>query len=205
MRLRSWSPSWNPELEVNQEGLQNRRGKLVILAGPSGVGKTSIVHELLGQPGRELSVSVTTRPARGEEQDGVDYHFIDDGEFQNLVAQDGLAEYAKVHDHHYGTPSGPLDDGLAGGRIVFLDIDVQGAEQIKERYPEAIAIFVLPPSVEELERRLTGRKTDEPGVIERRLERAREEMARRDEFDHQVINEDLQKAVAEVEAIIAAP
>jgi guanylate kinase len=190
---------------VSQEGQETQRGKLVILAGPSGVGKTSIVHRLLERPGRELSVSVTTRKPRAGEQDGVDYHFISEEEFRRYVREDGLAEHARVHDSHYGTPRQPLEDALRAGRTMFLDIDVQGAEQINARYPEAISIFVLPPSPEELERRLRGRRTDDPGAVARRLKTAREEIARQAEFDHRVVNDDLEMAVAEVEGIIADP
>ena len=184
---------------------RDTRGKLVILAGPSGVGKTSIVRELLKLPDTRLSVSATTRPPRSGERDGVDYHFVSMEEFRKRVHENGFAEHAEVHSNCYGTPRGPLEEALRDGAVIFLDIDVQGAEQIKVNYPEAVGIFILPPSLGELEKRLRKRGTDADEVIERRLQRAREEIERKDEFDHRVVNRDLDAAYAEVIRIINEP
>lgn len=177
-------------------------GRLVIISGPSGVGKSSIVRELLKKPGRALSVSATTRAPRPGEIDGVHYHFLSGEEFDQRVRDGWFAEHAQVHSHSYGTPRGPLEEALRTGTTFLLDIDVQGADRLKQRYPKAVSIFVLPPDFETLEKRLRGRKTDSAEAIERRLKRAQEEIARHVEFDHRVVNDDLTRVVRETELIL---
>jgi guanylate kinase len=189
--------------EVSEASTVDREGRLLIIAGPSGVGKSSIVHDLLKQPGRKLSVSCTTRSPREGELEGVDYSFLSTADFEDHISRNGFAEYAEVHGNYYGTMRQPLEDALADGTVFILDIDVQGAEQIKGEYPEAISVFILPPSIEELDARLRGRKTDDAAVIERRLKRAQAEIQRQEEFDHRVVNEDLEKAVSQIEDILA--
>jgi guanylate kinase len=132
----------------------------------------------------------------------VDYSFLATDEFESLIHRNGFAEYAEVHGNYYGTMRQPLEDALADGTVFILDIDVQGAEQIKVAYPEAISIFILPPSIEELESRLRGRKTDDEAVIERRLRQAQAEISRQDEFDHRVVNDQLGRAVSQIEDIL---
>jgi guanylate kinase len=195
-------PSASSDDEVSKDSEKGSAGKLLIVAGPSGVGKSSIVHELLKKSGRKLSVSCTTRPPREGERDGVDYSFLGTEEFETLIGKNGFAEYAHVHGNYYGTMRRPLDEALSDGTVCILDIDVQGAEQIKAEYPEAISIFILPPSFEVLEARLRGRRTDDEAVIKGRLKRAKAEISRQDEFDHRVVNEQLEKAVSQIEVIL---
>lgn len=177
-------------------------GRIVILSGPSGVGKTSICRELLRRPARAKSVSATTRPPRTGEKDGVHYHFLTREEFENCVQSGWFAEHAEVHQHLYGTPLQPLEDALRQGKTFILDIDVQGADRIRKRLPHALSIFILPPSEETLLARLKGRKTDNPEVIARRVARAKAEMARKGEYDFQVVNEKLDRVVEEIEKIL---
>lgn len=179
------------------------KGRLVIICGPSGVGKTSIVKRLLEKPGRKLSVSATTRPRRKGEQDGVDYFFVSPGKFETLVQQGWFAEHATVHGHHYGTPLGPLEEAMEAGIDFFLDVDVQGAERLKKRFPHAISVFILPPSEQVLAARLRGRGTDAAEDIERRLENARNEIAHKNQFDYCVVNDKLDDAVLRIEEILS--
>lgn len=181
-------------------------GLLVVIAGPSGVGKGS-VHALVraALDDSVLSISATTREPRPGEADGVDYHFVDREGFDQLIASGGLYEWAEYAGHSYGTPRRPVREALAAGRVVVLDVELQGALQIKEQNPDALLIFLVPPSFAELERRLRGRGTENDGAISRRLERAREELAEAERFDLQIVNDDLDRCVAEVlEAIRAA-
>lgn len=174
-------------------------GLVMVLAGPSGVGKGS-VHQGIRDaiPDSVLSVSVTTRPARPGERDGVDYCFVDVATFQRLVDDDQLLEWAEFTGDLYGTPREPVLSEVAAGKLVILDIEVQGALQIKRKLPEALLIFLTPPSIEELERRLRGRGTEPDDAVARRLEVAEHEIAQRDAFDHVVVNDDLQRCVNEV-------
>ena len=151
-----------------------------------------------------LSVSVTTRPPRPTERDGVDYFFISDVEFDRMVAGAELLEWAEIVGHRSGTPAAFVRDRRTDGRDVLLEIDVEGARQVRERIPEAVLVFLEPPSMEELERRLRGRRTEDDDRIEWRLQTARREMERRSSFDHVVVNDDLDRASAEVAAIIDA-
>jgi len=151
-----------------------------------------------------LSVSVTTRRPRPGERDGIDYHFVSDEEFDLLVAGGELLEWAHVVGHRSGTPARPVEEALAAGRDVVLEIDVQGARQVRERAPEAVLIFLAPPSMEELERRLRSRGTEDEARLALRLATAREEMAQLPSFDHVVVNDRLDEATAQVEAIIQA-
>jgi len=181
------------------------KGILFILSAPSGAGKTTISRKAVAEiAGLEMSVSATTRAARAGEKPGVDYHFLTKEEFERRRDAGEFAEWARVHDHFYGTPRAPIDSALASGRDMLLDIDVQGARQMKERYPESVAVFVLPPSVEELERRLRGRGTEPDEVIRRRLERAKEEMKEAPAYDHRIVNEEIAKSVGEFASIVAA-
>ncbi len=180
------------------------RGPLIILSGPSGSGKSTVVRRLLDSFGARmrLSVSATTRPGRRGEVDGVDYHFWTRERFEEAKARDGFLEWAEVHGNCYGTLRSEVEPYLDRGIGVLLDIDVQGAEQVRARCPDHVSIFVKPPSLEELERRLRGRGTESEEAIQRRLANARKELARAGEYQHQVVNDVLERCVAELRQLI---
>lgn len=183
-----------------------RRGVMLVLSSPSGAGKTTLSRRLLDtDPSVELSVSVTTRPKRSGEIEGRDYYFIDRARFDGMVENGELLEWAEVFDHCYGTPRAPVQAALAAGRDVLFDIDWQGTQQLRERArSDLVSVFVLPPSVAELERRLKARALDTDDVIHRRMTKAADEMSHWAEYDYVVINHDLDRAFGEVRAILAA-
>jgi guanylate kinase len=183
-----------------------RRGLMLVLSSPSGAGKTTLSRKLLEhEPNVDLSVSVTTRPQRAGESDGRDYHFIGMKQFEQLVANKQLLEWARVFGHCYGTPRAPVEAWLAAGRDVLFDIDWQGTQQLREKMSgDLVSIFVLPPSVPELERRLRSRAQDQDDVIHRRMAKAADEMSHWAEYDYVVINRDLDQAFAEVRAVLSA-
>jgi guanylate kinase len=167
------------------------------------VGKGSVVRELRARrPDLGLSVSATTRSRRPDEVDGVDYRFLDDAAFQRLVDGDGFLEWAEYAGRRYGTPADPVDAILSAGRDVVLEIEVQGARQIRERHPDAVLVLLVPPSEEVLAQRLRGRGTEDPDEVARRLRIAREELAQADLFDHVVTNDCLEDAVDELDRIL---
>ncbi len=172
------------------------RARLTVLAGPTAVGKGTVAADVRRRyPQVHLSVSATTRPPRPGEVDGVHYHFVDDARFDELVAQRAMLEWAVVHGRHrYGTPAGPVRAALEAGTPVLLEIDLQGARQVREVLPEARFVFLAPPTWEELERRLVGRGTESPAERERRLATARVELAAEEEFDVTVVNDDVTRA-----------
>lgn len=184
-----------------------RRGALFVIAGPSGVGKGTVVSEVrrrLPDP-PVVSVSATTRPPRPDEVDGVDYDFVDDEGFDRMERDGELLEWAEVfHGHRYGTPAGPVELHRSAGRDVLLEIDVEGARQVRERVPDAVLILLEPPSRAELERRLRSRGTESEADIAERLATADRELAQRDRFDHVVVNDDVEAASSQVAAIIEA-
>jgi len=182
-----------------------RRGCLFIVSGPSGAGKTSIcVPVLRGLSDIELSVSYTTRKRRSGEQNGVDYTYVDAGTFDRMIAADAFAEWAEVHGNRYGTAKAAIDAALAAGKDLLLDIDTQGAEQIKRRYPypAAVSVFLLPPSRDGLASRLVGRATEDPESVRTRLRNACREIAAVGRYDYAIVNEDLQSAVQALMSII---
>jgi guanylate kinase len=182
----------------------NDANSLFVLAAPSGAGKTTLVHALVKRnPQLKFSISYTTRKRRATEEHGRDYLFVSADEFHKLQDSGELLESALVFDNHYGTGRSQVDDHLAGGHSVVLEIDWQGAEQVRASMPEAVSIFILPPSVTELERRLRDRKTDSDDVIERRLRDALGDMSHWREFDFAIINDDLERAVADLESVLA--
>jgi len=184
--------------------MSGERGLVVVLSGPSGVGKGSVhagLHGLL--EGLETSVSVTTRAPRPGERDGVAYHFVDDGTFERMVATDELLEWAEYAGNRYGTPRAPLEAAVRDGRTILLEIEVQGALQVRSRMPEALLIFLAPPVFETLERRLRDRGTEDDAKIQARLEVARGEREHTDDFDHVVVNDNLDRSTAEVATLIA--
>lgn len=175
----------------------------VVLVATSGTGKTTIAHRLVEEDRRYVfSISATTRPPREGEVDGVDYHFLDADEFERQVARGDFAEWARVHDRLYGTPRSELDAAASRGEHVVLDIDVQGARQIRESVPQARLIFVLPPSVGIMMARLAGRGTEAAGDIARRLRSALVELQAVPEFDYVVVNDDLDECLGEIRAIV---
>jgi guanylate kinase len=181
------------------------RGPLFILSGPSGSGKSTVIKRLLADPPGplRLSVSATTRPPRPDEREGVDYYFLTGDEFERKLAAGEFLERAVVHGvDYYGTLRSEVEPYLAAGRGVVLDVDVQGAEQVRRQYPEHTSVFLSTP-LDELERRLRRRRTEDEASIRRRLESARRELARAGEFHYQIINQDLDKATAELRAIVA--
>lgn len=179
-----------------------KRGHLYVIAAPSGAGKTSLLHALLRRrPQLSFSVSCTTRKPRPHEQDGRDYHFIDRAEMERLIAAGEFVEHADVFGNLYGTRQSVVEATLAEGRDLVLEIDWQGAQQVRKRLPEAVQIFILPPSREELEARLRKRGTDSEEVIARRLSESVLEMSHWREFDYIVINREFDRALAELEAI----
>jgi len=176
------------------------RSRLLVLAGPTAVGKGTVAARVAADhPEIMLSVSATTRPPRPGEQDGVHYHFVDDAEFDRLIAGDALLEYATVHNkYRYGTPRAPIDAALAEGRTVLLEIDLQGARQVRAAEPSATLVFLLPPSWDELVNRLVGRGTEDAEERARRLKTAKVELAAQREFDYFVVNADVGEAAREV-------
>ena len=184
--------------------IEQAAGKLFVFAAPSGAGKTTLVHAMVAKhPELRFSISYTTRKPRRNEANGVDYLFVDEDEFMRLRDQGEMLEYAEVFDHYYATSRSQVEKHLADNRNVILEIDWQGARQVRESMPECISVFILPPSVEELERRLRDRRTDAPEVIERRLRDALSDMSHWDEFDYVIINDDLDRAVADLESVLA--
>jgi guanylate kinase len=178
-------------------------GCLFVLAAPSGAGKTSLVRALLErEPGIRLSVSYTTRPPRPGEADGVDYHFVDEGRFLALKAAGEFLEHAHVHGNWYATSSTWLKRETELGHDVLLEIDWQGAAQVRRLIPDAVHVFILPPSLESLRERLERRGQDSPEVIARRLDAARDEMAHCSEFDYVIMNQDFARAVDDLSAIV---
>jgi len=180
-------------------------GKLYVMAAPSGAGKTTLVRLLLdSEPGVHLSISYTTRGPRPGEADGREYHFVDVATFRAMMARGDFLEWAEVHGNFYGTSKVWIADHLAAGHDVLLEIDWQGAQQVRAVFPQAIGIFILPPSMEELTRRLTGRGTDSTEVVERRLAAAQAEMRHVGEFDYVIINDGLEQALDDLRAVVRA-
>ena len=191
---------------ADQDTLQ-RRGLMFILSSPSGAGKTTIAHRLLAEEGSELrmSVSVTTRPMRPGEVDGQDYFFVDGAEFKRLVEADAFFEWAEVFGHCYGTPKAQIREQLKRGEDFLFDIDWQGTQQLYQRAQgDVVRVFLLPPSIEELEQRLRSRGTDSDEVIRGRMERARAEISHWDAYDYVVINDDIETCFAKVKMILEA-
>ncbi len=181
------------------------QGTLYIFAAPSGAGKTSLVKALVERADNiEVSVSHTTRAPRPGEVDRVNYHFIDIETFQGMVAKEAFLEHAQVFDNFYGTARANIEQRLAAGVDVILEIDWQGARQVREQFPDSIGVFILPPSRQALEERLSGRGQDDAGVISRRMRDAVHEMSHYAEFDYLVINDDFDTALVEIMAIVTA-
>jgi guanylate kinase len=177
--------------------------RVFVITGPSGVGKGTLIRGLLDRvPGLELAVSATTRTPRPGEEDGVDYHFLDDAEFDRLVSAGGFVEHATYSGNRYGTLRSELEGRLARGAGVVLEIELQGARQIRATMPEAVQIFIAPPSSDALRARLVGRGTDDAAQVEERLKTAQRELAAQDEFAHVVVNDRLEHALDELEAIV---
>jgi guanylate kinase len=183
-----------------------RRGLMFILSSPSGAGKTTISRMLLERDGEiNLSVSATTRPMRPGEIDGQHYHFVDQGTFDRMVAADEFYEWATVFGHCYGTPKAHIRSGLKEGRDYLFDIDWQGTQQLYQKdQQDVVRVFILPPSLAELQRRLTGRGTDSAEVIQARMERARAEISHWDGYDYVVVNDDVEDCYSQVLAILHA-
>lgn len=181
------------------------QGALFVLSGPSGVGKSTLIRHVMSRvPGIEFSVSATTRKARPGERDGVHYHFLSQEEFAEKEHQDAFLEHATVYDRSYGTLRDPVVAAIAAGRSVLLDIDVQGARQVKARYPDCVRIFILAPSLATLEARLQNRATDDLEVLARRMGQVEMQLRAAPEFDFVVLNDELEAACAVIEGVFLA-
>ncbi|MCD6320319.1 MAG: guanylate kinase [Candidatus Desulfofervidaceae bacterium] len=180
-------------------------GDIFVISAPSGTGKTTLTHLLLSCfPSLNFSISYTTRPPRPGEKDGVDYFFVSRRHFEQMISQGEMLEWAEVYGNYYGTSVRFLREKINAGKDILLDIDVQGARQVRRLFPQAVLIFIIPPSWEELEKRLKKRATDAPEEVKRRLTAAREEIKAAREFDYIVINESLDQALQELKGIILA-
>jgi len=182
-----------------------RQGVLYVISAPSGAGKTSLCKEIIDIfPGLRHSVSYTTRPIRTGEQDGKDYRFVSRQEFDRMIGEGAFAEWAEVHGNRYGTSIAALDACRKGGEDILLDIDCQGAKQIREKYGEGVFIFILPPSMDELRRRLLHRNTDTSEIIENRLRNAEGEIREASWYDYIVVNDDFVRALEQLKSIVDA-
>ena len=184
-------------------GANHAKGKLFVVTAPSGAGKTSLIDALMrDDPTLSISVSFTTRPPRRGEKNGIDYHFVDDETFLAMRSRGEFLESAEVHGYRYGTSKQVILDAVKRGEDIILEIDWQGARQVRSLYPGCVGIFILPPSIEELERRMRGRAQDAEEVIRRRLQAAREELLHAGEFKYAIINKDFETAKTELAEII---
>jgi guanylate kinase len=183
----------------------NKSGKLIVISAPSGVGKTILVEALCeADPNLMVSVSHTTRPKRDGEQNGIAYHFTDVDSFREMINTEQFLEYAKVFDNYYGTSKTALESQLSKGIDVILEIDWQGAERVRQLMPESISIFILPPSYQALETRLTGRGEDDADTIQKRMDSAINELSHYKEYDYLVINDEFELALCELQSLFAA-
>lgn len=189
---------------IDRKGGQEKRGRIFVVSAPSGAGKSTLCSTLLARfPNLSYSVSHTTRPPRKGERDGVDYHFISTEGFKKRIDENQWVEWAEVHGNYYGTSRVVIEKGVTEGAHLLLDIDVQGAEQVKTIFPEAITLFIMPPSVEVLEARLRSRGTDDEAIIEKRLNNAEKEMACKDLYEHVIVNDVLEVAEKELIDIVS--
>jgi guanylate kinase len=178
---------------------------MLIVSSPSGAGKTTLCSRLLGAfPDMRFSVSHTTRPPRPNERDGVEYHFVSSATFESMAAAGAFAEWARVHGHHYGTSFAEIEAAQKQGGGVLFDIDFQGARQIRAGFPQAVSVFILPPSIEELERRLARRGTENPETMKRRLQNAKREIGHYGLFDYVIVNDDIEAADKRLQSIVRA-
>jgi guanylate kinase len=183
----------------------NQKGIIIVVSGFSGAGKGTVMKALTAKYDKyALSISATTRNPRPGEENGREYFFVSNEEFEKLIKENGLIEHAGYVDHYYGTPRKFVEDQLDAGKDVILEIEIQGALQIKEQYPEAVLLFIMPPSAKELKKRLTGRGTETEEVIAQRLKRAKEESVGIEKYDYIVVNDDLDECVEQVHDIISA-
>ncbi len=190
---------------MNKQADPSRKGILFVVSAPSGAGKTSLCRELIDSVADlEQSISFATRPMRAGEQDGVDYHFVPSNTFRQMIEEHQLAEWAEVHGNLYGTSLATIEDASAKGIDLLLDIDCQGAAQLRKNYRRGVFIFILPPDYDELERRLRERGTDSEEVILRRLRNAQQEIAQAEQYDYLVVNDDFSAAKAKLVSIIHA-
>ncbi len=179
------------------------KGTLYVISGPSGVGKGTICKEIIKRhPGLSVSVSATTRPMRQEDINGVTYHFKTQDEFLKMIDEGGFLEWTVYNENHYGTPIAPVQKALDGGKDFILEIEVDGAQNVRKVFPDAVLIFIDAPSFEELKSRLLGRGSETPESIEGRINRAKEEILLKDKYDYVVINDNLEKAILDIENII---
>jgi len=190
----------------NKNMYANRRGMMIILSSPSGAGKSTLTRRLLREnDNMTMSVSATTRTARNGEEEGIDYFFVNKDTFTDMIDDQQFLEHAKVFDHYYGTPRGPVEDALSGGKDVIFDIDWQGAQQLTQAAgDDLVKIFILPPNMRELERRLKTRAQDSDEVIAKRMAKSESEISHWAEYDYIIVNEDIEEAMGRLRTIVTA-